>query len=436
MKKSFYAAFALIFIFAVLTPPVTPAATETIPFGSRTLSMGMSGPDVSRLQTYLTQLHYYYSKISGYFDKKTRSAVISFQKANGLPSDGIVNQDDYDKINQLVNPTPVQPPPPTPPQPPPAPTHRQVLGYYTVDYVGDKASYNSLSAYSTQINSISTFMFLVDGYGNVTGLSPRDGVALALSKGITPLALIHNYHNGGFNAADAHSLLTSSANRQCLIQNVITIIKNEGYKGVDIDLENIPYTDRTYYTALVQEFKASLQPLGCLTVVSIPAKTADWPTSSWSGAFDYAAIGASADWVQIMTYDEHWYGGTPGPIASLPWVESVVKYAATVIPKEKILLGIATYGYDWTATSTAVVTYQSVNSLISAYKVTPQWDSVSGEPYFCYYKDGVKHEVWYENADAARLKFDLVNRYGLMGIGIWRLGYEDGTFWQAVVEKL
>jgi len=67
---------------------------------------------------------------------------------------------------------------------------------------------------------------------------------------------------------------------------------------------------------------------------------------NWSSAFDYAAIGKYADWVQIMTYDEHWSGGTPGPIASLPWVENVIKYAITVIPKEKILLGVAAYGYD------------------------------------------------------------------------------------------
>lgn len=48
-----------------------------------------------------------------------------------------------------------------------------------------------------------------------------------------------------------------------------------------------------------------------------------------------------------MTYDEHYPGGSPGPIASIGWVNNVVKYATTVIPKEKIYLGLAAYGYDW-----------------------------------------------------------------------------------------
>jgi spore germination protein YaaH len=327
-------------------------------------------------------------------------------------------------------------PVPPPPPPPAGPVSRYVSGYYAVDYWGDNRSYNSLKTYGKMINGVVTFCFLVDGYGNVSGSTPKDGVSLALSLGATPIALIHNFRNGSFNAADAHTLLTSSANRQRLIQNVITILQRDGYKGVNIDLENIPYYDRAYYTALVREFKAALEPLGYLTTVSVAAKTSDAPISAWAGAFDYAAIGTHADWVGIMTYDEHWAGGTPGPVASIGWVENVVKYAVTVIPRKKILMGIATYGYDWTAAGCQILTYQSVNQLIKTNGIQPLWHSTYGVPYFTYYKSGVRHEVWYENADAARLKFDLVNRYGLLGITIWRLGFEDGTFWEAVAEKL
>lgn len=537
MKKSLYVFWLVIFSFSVAAITIVPASGSTdVPFGTRTLSMGMSGSDVGELQTLLNDLGYYKFRASGYFDKKVRTSVIDFQKANKLPADGVVDQDDYVKIAELTEPkpptTPVPRPEPAPaptpepvpptapepeptpqpaPEPPPAPapeppaapqyttyviqpgdtfyliaqrynisldsllaanpgvdpnnlqvgqtinvpvpstslpeptpvpspepmpaTLRHVLGYYAIDYARDSRSYSSLSTYGDRINSIATFTFLVDGSGNVTGLTPRDALKLALSKGATPLALIHNYRDGAFNSTDAHNLLANSANRQRLIENMTVILRNEGYKGVNIDIENIPYADRSYYTALVKEFRAALQPLGYLTTVSIPAKASDAPAACWSGAFDYAAIGSYADWVQIMTYDEHWAGGTPGPIASLPWVESVIKYAVTVIPEEKILLGIAAYGYDWGAGTAEMLTYQSVNNLISTYKVQPQWNETYGEPFFYYYKNGVKHEVWYESASAARLKFNLVNQYGLKGIGIWRLGFEDATFWQAVDEK-
>lgn len=311
-----------------------------------------------------------------------------------------------------------------------------ILGYYTVDYLGDRRSYNSLKSYGSHLDSIATFSFLIDGRGNISGSTPRDGVKLAWNKGVTPLALLHNYRDGAFSYTDAHKLLSSKENRRRLINNMVKVLQRDGYAGVNIDIEDVPYYDRSNYTALVREFKAALEPLGLLTVVSIPAKTWDAPQDGWSGAFDYAAIGKYADLVQIMAYDEHWFGGPAGPVASLPWVEQVVRYAVQQIPREKILLGIATYGYDWSYYGTAAVTARTVSSLISNYGATPQWSNKHSVPYFYYYRDGVRHEVWYENAISARMKFDLVTKYKLKGIGIWNLGAEEADFWQAVAAKL
>ncbi|MBC7325026.1 MAG: glycosyl hydrolase family 18, partial [Moorella sp. (in: Bacteria)] len=75
-------------------------------------------------------------------------------------------------------------------------------------------------------------------------------------------------------------------------------------------------------------------------------------------------------------------------------------------------------------------------NLIATYNARPQWSNTFSVPYLFYYKDGVRHEVWYENAASLRLKLEMVHRYGLKGIGVWRLGYEENTFWQVVAEKM
>jgi len=483
---------ALIYVFFLLLLILSIPASADNAFGSRNLSVGMAGEDVKELQAFLIDYGLLTNRVSGYFDNTTRKLVANFQRANNLPVDGVVKKADFEVIAKLRQPPagvtepepgsspPIEPAPdpslepvvpkpapepkpepkPVPrPEPKPVPrpeprpvprpepkpkpepilkpgSKRHVLGYYTVDYPRDIRSYSSLEKNADLIDSIATFTVLVDGNGNIVDTTPRNGVKVALDNGIIPLALIHNYRDGGFNKEDAHSLLSSRANRQRLIKNMVSLLQKEGYQGVNIDIENVPPADRHHYTALVREFKETLEPLGYLTTVSIPAKTWDDQKNRWSGAFDYAAIGRYADWVQIMTYDEHWFGGKPGPVASLPWVEKVIKYAVSLIPPEKILLGIATYGYDWSYSKTRVVTYRSVQNLINKYSIEPKWHNTYGVPYFYYHKDGVKHEVWYENADSARLKLDLVNKYGLMGVGIWRLGYEDGSFWQAVAEWL
>ena len=56
--------------------------------------------------------------------------------------------------------------------------------------------------------------------------------------------------------------------------------------------------------------------------------------------------------------------------------------------------------------------------------------------YLIYYDQrGYRHEVWFENRFSLALKLDLANRYDLAGIAVWRLGFEDYSFWQTVAEK-
>lgn len=54
-----------------------------------TLSYGMTGQDVTDLQSRLTTLGYYYDVCSGNYLTNTRNAVTWFQEVNGLTADGI-----------------------------------------------------------------------------------------------------------------------------------------------------------------------------------------------------------------------------------------------------------------------------------------------------------------------------------------------------------
>ena len=51
--------------------------------------------------------------------------------------------------------------------------------------------------------------------------------------------------------------------------------------------------------------------------------------------YNYAAISAAVDGVVIMNYDEHYPGGTPGPVASQDWFTNNLKAAIKEIPKDK-----------------------------------------------------------------------------------------------------
>ena len=137
-----------------------------------------------------------------------------------------------------------------------------------------------------------------------------------------------------------------------------------------------------------------------------------------------------------MTYDEHYSGGSPGPVASYPWVEKVIKYALRHFAPDKIILGIAAYGYDWRWGSGKALTYSAIQKLIDSHKIFPKWHNLYRTPYFTYRSWGINHEVWYENRYSTVAKMELVRNYGLKGVAVWRLGYEDPAIWTAIKQKM
>lgn len=56
-----------------------------------TLRMGMSGKDVIRLQTALSEKGYYSGEINGSYGARTRDAVKAFQQDNGINPDGVAD---------------------------------------------------------------------------------------------------------------------------------------------------------------------------------------------------------------------------------------------------------------------------------------------------------------------------------------------------------
>ena len=59
------------------------------------------------------------------------------------------------------------------------------------------------------------------------------------------------------------------------------------------------------------------------------------------------------------------------------------------------------------------------------------WNQGFKTPYFHYRDDeGNRHQVWFENHKSLKFKMDLVKKYNLGGISIWKLGYETENFWK------
>ena len=106
MKKSTKTATALATLACALALPVIgsikTSATHTEPTAQEQayadvaiIKQGSSGSEVKEVQRRLKLWGYYNGSVDGVFGKGTRSAVIAFQKKNGLTADGVVGKSTY-----------------------------------------------------------------------------------------------------------------------------------------------------------------------------------------------------------------------------------------------------------------------------------------------------------------------------------------------------
>src|SRR5207237_4754603 len=121
----------------------------------------------------------------------------------------------------------------------------------------------------------------------------------------------------------------------------------------------------------------------------------------------------------------------PQSTAPYPWVAASTSYAAGEIPPQKLLLGLAFYGYDWEVGSRRVpaLTYPRAIERAKAAGGSIEYDENVHSAWFTYQSGGADHEVWLEDARTAAFKAQLVYQRGLAGAAAWRMGQEDPQVW-------
>lgn len=306
-----------------------------------------------------------------------------------------------------------------------------VLGYY----YDDQASYPQLTSYSSSLTQVSTDAFTVTSQGAVNGTVPTQAVTLCNSQGIEVYASCSNFGATDWDATIAHAILSDASVQATLINNLYALVQTNGYTGVNIDFEGMLASDRADFSAFIHNVALKMHAGGYKLIVSVPAKPFDDPNDSWTGTFDFAAIGQDVDVMQLMTYDENGPWGSPGPVAGIDWMEPAVQYAVSVVPSLKVSMGLPAYGYDWDTTNNTgeQVAWADIPNLIATTGATPLWDSTSASPYFTYQAgDGSNHEVWYENPTSISRKVALANTYDLAGVSVWAIGLTDQNFWSAI----
>lgn len=308
-------------------------------------------------------------------------------------------------------------------------------------FFSDASNYTAMvDSAQNSLNEVSPNYFALNNDGSLalTATISADFVSDMHSRGITVVPFLTNDWSRAVGKAALN-------NREQLADSIAEAVSLYNLDGVNIDIENVTVDEREAYVDFVRLLRLKLTE-GKTVVVSVAGNPMGW-TTGWQGSYDYAALADYCDYLMVMAYDEHYYGGPAGPVSSISYVEDSIKYAVSLVPKEKIVLGLPFYGRIWSDNGGYPngygITSTKIAQLVRDYCGSVQLDPVSqstravitvnpddpkpvigGQAL-----DAGTYTIWYESEASIKAKLELVNQYDIKGTGNWALGQETGNTW-------
>ena len=283
---------------------------------------------------------------------------------------------------------------------------------------------------------IAPFTYGFTPAGTLVSLDDENIISAAQSYGVKPLMHLSTLtKDGNFSNELASALLGNAAARKNLISACISNMQNKGYTGMDIDFEFIYPSDAAAYASFIAEMRAAANPQGFDVTAALAPKTSASQNGLFYEGHDYAAIGAAADKIFVMTYEWGYTYGPPMAVAPINSVRRVLDYAVSEIPAGKIFMGMPNYAYDWILpykkgeTRATLISNEAAAETALQYGAEIKFDEEAQTPYFNYTADGNAHEVWFEDARSISSKLALIPEYGLAGAGYWNMMRKFNQSW-------
>ena len=260
-----------------------------------------------------------------------------------------------------------------------------------------------------------------------------------------------------FDAPTFSKVLNSEDLINTHVSNIVNMTVDNNYKGIDLDYEALYLADKDKFFDFLKKLSDQLHSKSKILSFTVLPKwgdNIDYPALAQTRRVeDYKRIADLSDEFRVMTYE---FSGRKsplaGPLAPLKWMEYTIKYMINLgIPRDKILLGVPTYSYDWSERPLAAddldlinwydvikqnsnpsledgVAYfnKQINQVRNNYDLTETFNDAWGEVIGRYNFKGTNRIIVFPNEESFKLRKQLAADYGIKGITYWRIGGEDG----------
>lgn len=309
----------------------------------------------------------------------------------------------------------------------------------TWDYIYSKESYKDENFYARGLNVISpTWFSIINKEGLISDKGNLAYVQKYHSKGYKVWGLVNN----NFDPDITHEILNNSTTREKIINELLEIYEKYQLEGINLDFENIYLKDKDAYVQFVRELIPLFREKGMKVSIDVTNISV---SENWSMSFDRKRLGEAADYIILMSYDQHWSTSpVAGSVAQYTWVEDGLKEVLNEISNEKLILGVPFYTRLWktenidgvSSTTSSTLTMENAEKFIKGKGIELVWDEPSGQ-YVAEYIDGNNtYKIWVEDSRSIQMKTSLVNKYELAGVASWRKGFEKNEIWEVINRNL
>jgi peptidoglycan-N-acetylglucosamine deacetylase len=240
-----------------------------------------------------------------------------------------------------------------------------------------------------------------------------------------------NLSGGDWRGEQVAEMMRDDTARRCLVQKIVERLTALEADGINVDIEELAPEDSEALLELLVDLKNALHPHGMRLTVDV---------SFYDPAYDLEFIGAVADGVFVMAYDQHYPNSEPGPVSGAKWFKESMEQALARVPAEKLIVALGAYCYDWPLASAGEpklqaesLAFREAMDRARAAGATPVFETGAENARFGYTdSEGRVHDVWCQDALSAWNQRLTLDGLGIRRFALWRVGTEDDTLWQFI----
>jgi spore germination protein len=279
--------------------------------------------------------------------------------------------------------------------------------------------------------------------GEIVGSDETEVIQIAKDYGVAPLMSLSTLNYQGIGSIEViNSILYDEETLEFHIDNILSILRERGYYGLNISLVSLNPQNRLAYENFITKLSLRLKAEGYILFITITPRGIISINELSYEKVDYTVFGQEADYLQILSYG--WGSAVGPPSATTPayLTNILLENAITMIPPEKLYSGISVIAYNWQ--SPYIIGISRANALTTDAAIelalltgsTILFEERSQAPYYEYYTPTagtqVRHTVWFSDARTIDSLMKFVPKFGIQGTGIWNIMSYFDQMWLVI----